>query len=84
MLPVGNQEGVHGAGTLQAGHGGADFEGLTSLDGNVVFAAVHNLGHDGFVAQIDVLELGAEAEVDHLRGGNKKRVRSLRIGDSGV
>lgn len=75
---------MHSAGALQAGHRGADFKGFAGLDGHVVFAAVHNLGHDGFVAQVDVLELGAEADVDHLRGGDKKRVRGLCRGDSGA
>lgn len=75
---------MHSAGALQTGHRSADVEWFAGLDGHVVFAAVHNLSHDGFVAQVDVLELGAEADVDHLRGGDKKRVRGLCRGDSGA
>ena len=56
----------------------------TGFDSYVVFAAIHNLGDDGFVAQVYVLELGSEAEVGHLRGGDKKRVRGLCGGDSGA
>ena len=75
---------MHGAGALKATHRGADVEGLAGLDGDVVFTAIDNFGDNGFIAQVDVLELGAEADVDHLRGGDKKRVRGLCKGDFGA
>lgn len=84
MFAVRDQEGVHGAGALKTRHRGADVKGLAGFDGHIVFAAVDNLGNYGFVAEVDVLELGAEADVDHLRGGDKKRVRGLCKTDSGA
>ena len=75
---------MHGTCALKATHRGADVEGFTGLDSNVVLTAIDNLGDNGLIAEVDVFELGAEADVDHLRGGDKKRVRSLCKGDSGA
>ena len=84
MLAVGHQEGVHGAGALKAGEGGAAAEGLAGLDGDEVLAAVHNLCDDVPGAEVDVLELRGKAQVHHLRGRDKKRIRGLCKTDSGA
>lgn len=52
MLAVGDEEGVHSAGALQAAHRSAKVEGFPRLDGNKVLGSVHNLGNDGLVSQI--------------------------------
>ena len=82
MLAVRDAESVHGAGGLQTGHGGAVLEGFAGLDVDEVFAAVHNLGEYDAVAQVDVLEFRAEANVDGLGGGDEKGVLSLCKGST--
>ena len=59
-------------------------EGLAGLDGHKVFAAIHNLGNDVPGAEVYVLQLRGKAQVNHLRGRYKKRIRGLCKADSGA
>lgn len=84
VLAIGDEEGVHGAGGLQAGDGGAEVEGFAGTEGNEVFSAVHDAGDEDAVAEAEVFEVGGEAQMHHLGGGDKKGVRGLCKGDSGA
>ena len=84
MLPEGDEEGMHRAVALQTGHRSDGGEGLAGLDGHEILAAIHNLCNDVPGAQVDVLELGGETQMHHLRSGKVKRVRGLCKGDSGA
>ena len=66
MFAVGYEEGVHCAGGLQAGDGGAVVEGFAGTDGNEVFGAIYDAGHEDAVAEAEVFQVGGEAKVDHL------------------
>ena len=68
---------MHLSCTLQTGHGSADGEGLTGFDSNKIFAAVHNLCNNVPGPQIHILQFTPEAQVNHLRGRDKKGVRGL-------
>ena len=58
MLTVGDEEGVHGAGGLQARDGGGEVEGFAGTEGNEVFGAVHDAGDEDTVAEAEVFEVG--------------------------
>ena len=66
VFAIGNEEGVHCAGGLQAGDGGAVAEGFAGADGDEVFGAIYDAGHEDAVAEAEVLQVGGEAKVDHL------------------
>ena len=74
VFAVGYEEGVHSAGGLQAGDSGAVVEGFAGTDGDEVFRAVHDAGHEDAVAEAEVFQVGGKAEVDHLGGAHEKGV----------
>ena len=74
VFAVGYEEGVHSAGGLQAGDGGAVAEGFAGTDGNEVFRTIYDAGHEDAVAKAEVFQVGGEAEVDHLGGAHEKGV----------
>ena len=93
MFPIGYNEGMHRTAGLQTRHRGTfpeglpglTFpEGLPGLDGRENLAAVHNLGHDVPGAEVHVLQLRGKAQMHHLRGRDKKRIRGLCKADSGA